>query len=169
MLTRPSSYRNPAKADVWARDLRCTGVAVHLMTLDVTKMAEVQNLKQKLDATHPPVGGIINGAMLLSDGLFADMTLESLQQVLAPKVTGSQNLSQVYNQPDLDFFIMFSSLTCIGGNSGQSNYTAANLVRLLMLEAFPFLSLVVLLLTWSTVHGCIGSKAPLSGISGLHN
>jgi hypothetical protein len=66
--------------------------------------------------------------MVLSDGLFAEMTLDDLQKVLTPKVVGSQNLSQVFCEPTLDFFIMFSSLTCIGGNSGQSNYTAANLV-----------------------------------------
>lgn len=72
----------------------------------------------------------MNGAMLLEDSLFADMSHENFQKVFNPKAIGSQNLSEVFCEPELEFFIMFSSLTCLCGNAGQSNYTAANLVIL---------------------------------------
>ncbi|PWY71026.1 hypothetical protein BO70DRAFT_343322 [Aspergillus heteromorphus CBS 117.55] len=106
--------RNPVKAEGWAQDLRTRGVQVHLASLDVTSLDAVRQLERTLKdpATgHPPVGGVVNGAMLLSDGLFADMTLESLQRVMDPKTVGSQNLSDVFCDPGLDFFIMLSSLT----------------------------------------------------------
>lgn len=87
-------------------------------------------MKARVEDTYPPVGGVVQGAMVLADGLFADMSLESLQRTMRPKVDGSRNLSDVFCDLDLDFFVMLSSLTCVGGNPGQSNYTAANLVSL---------------------------------------
>lgn len=47
--------------------------------------------------------------------------------MIKPKVQGSQNLDQLFSaESNLDFFIMFSSLTCIIGNAGQAAYSAAN-------------------------------------------
>lgn len=43
-----------------------------------------------------------------------------------PKVIGTKNLDEVLGDAKLDFFIVFSSLTSVVGNSEQSNYTAAN-------------------------------------------
>jgi len=81
----------------------------------------------------PPIGGIANGAMVLSDGTFANMSLESLQKVLGPKAQGSQNLHETFLHDELDFFIMFSSLTAVAGNRGQGNYAAANMVSTIYL------------------------------------
>jgi hybrid polyketide synthase/nonribosomal peptide synthetase ACE1 len=123
--------RNPDKADVWAQPLRKLGLTVHLTSLDVTSLEAVRSVKEEVENQFPPIGGVVQGAMVLSDGLFADMTLESLKRALRPKLDGSRNLSDIFSTQSLDFFIMFSSLTCVGGNSGQSNYTAANLVRII--------------------------------------
>ena len=75
----------------------------------------------------PPIAGVANGAMVLEDTLFQNMTYESLTKVLNPKVKGTQYLDQLFDDADLDFFILFSSITGNVGNSGQSNYIAANM------------------------------------------
>lgn len=49
-----------------------------------------------------------------------------MRKVLAPKVEGSKNLVNVFYDVDLDFFVLFSSVVCVYGNAGQSNYSAAN-------------------------------------------
>ena len=90
-------------------------------------------LRQKLRDTMPPIAGVINGAMVLADGLFADMSFENLEKVLKPKVDGSINLDEVFSTDDLDFFIMCSSLSAVVGNPGQANYSAANMVSELVL------------------------------------
>ena len=54
------------------------------------------------------------------------MTYEDWQTVLAPKVQGTWNLHETLKAENLDFFIMFSSLSGIVGQSGQANYAAAN-------------------------------------------
>ncbi|KAJ0120669.1 Nonribosomal peptide synthetase 14 [Diaporthe amygdali] len=119
--------RNPGTAKNWAADVQAMGATIRLEALDVTDLSAVRRMKENLASVLPPIGGVINGAMILADGLFADMTVENLQKVLQPKVAGSHNLDVAFSDPEPDFFIMFSSLTAIGGNSGQSNYTGANL------------------------------------------
>ncbi|KAJ5597961.1 hypothetical protein N7537_008045 [Penicillium hordei] len=119
--------RNPAKSPAWKANLEKQGATIQVLSVDVTNADAVRQLRVDLEYRMPQVGGIVNGAMVLSDGLFADMPVESLQKVLAPKVIGSQNLHDVFSGVDLDFFIMFSSLTGVPGNQGQSNYTAANM------------------------------------------
>lgn len=119
--------RTPDKAKSWASEIQDMGATVRLECLDVTDLDAVRRLKKNLAGVLPSIGGVINGAMILADGLFADMTVENFQKVLKPKTTGSYNLDVVFSNPEPDFFIMFSSLTAIGGNPGQSNYTAANL------------------------------------------
>jgi len=73
-----------------------------------------------------PIAGVANGAMVLNDVLLADMSLEQMAQVLKPKIDGSNHLAEVFCDDKLDFFVMFSSLSAVVGNPGQSNYAAAN-------------------------------------------
>lgn len=68
----------------------------------------------------------MNGAAVFHDAAFSEMSLEIMEKVLKPKIDGTRNLDEVFSDSKLDFFIVFSSLTSVVGNSGQSNYTAAN-------------------------------------------
>ena len=56
------------------------------------------------------------------------MTLSSYYQAFDPKVRGSQNLHDLFQQSpgQLDFFVMLSSLGGILGNASQSNYGIGN-------------------------------------------
>lgn len=74
----------------------------------------------------PIIGGIAFGPLVLQDALFENMDLETMQSVLEPKVEGARHLNDLFFDHDLDFFVMFSSLVMVGGNPGQSNYSAAN-------------------------------------------
>lgn len=84
------------------------------------------DLRTRVLSTMPPIGGVANGAMILSDKMFADMTYESFQNVLKPKVDGSKNLDEVFSGDNLDFFILFSSISAVTGQRSQANYAAAN-------------------------------------------
>lgn len=56
------------------------------------------------------------------------MTVTKFYQALDPKIRGSQNLHDIFQQsPDqLDFFVMLSSLCGLLGNASQCNYSAGN-------------------------------------------
>lgn len=80
----------------------------------------------------PPLAGVANGALVLSDSSVAKMTIEQLQAVLRPKVDGTLHLESVMDassgteQQPLDWFIAFSSIVGTTGNLGQAAYSAAN-------------------------------------------
>ena len=62
----------------------------------------------EIRATCPPIAGVANGAMVLHDSLLANMSLGTMQEVLGPKIDGSNNLDQIFHEDNLDFFIMLS-------------------------------------------------------------
>ncbi|CAH1132765.1 unnamed protein product [Ceutorhynchus assimilis] len=75
-----------------------------------------------------PVGGIFNMAMILSDALFVNQTVEKYKTVFNSKIYSGLNLDKITRAqcPKLDHFVVFSSLACGRGNPGQSNYGMAN-------------------------------------------
>jgi acyl carrier protein len=74
----------------------------------------------------PPIAGIIHAAMVLDDAMLANLSEERFHRVLAPKVAGAENLDHLVRGQELDYFVMFSSVTTVLGNPGQANYVAAN-------------------------------------------
>lgn len=119
--------RNPNQSPKWRDELIAAGAKIQIEVLDVTSLEDVLRFKQKLSQTMPPVAGIVNGAMVLDDRVFSQMTLETLNRVMLPKTVGSKNLDVAFDSPEMDFFIMTSSFAAIGGHAGQSNYAAANM------------------------------------------
>ena len=120
--------RNPPKLrPKWQDEMVNKGINIRFEAMDVTKLDQVVGLKTRLAETCPPVGGLVNGAMVLEDRVFAQMSVETFHRVMHPKTVGSKNLDTVFDSPDLEFFIMTSSFAAIGGHAGQSNYAAANM------------------------------------------
>ncbi|KAI1296127.1 hypothetical protein F5Y03DRAFT_398957 [Xylaria venustula] len=103
------------------------GAALRVVSVDVTDNEGLKAAVAKIKSSMPPIGGIINGAMVLRDRPFADTSWDDFEAVLAPKVTGTRYLDELFSEDQaLDFFIMLSSATSIVGNIGQSAYSAAN-------------------------------------------
>lgn len=94
--------------------------------MDVTDKHSLESVVKDVRATCPPIAGVANGAMVLSDALFSNMSSDAMRQVLGPKIDGSKNLDDFFHDEALDFFVLFSSSASVIGNSGQSNYAAAN-------------------------------------------
>ncbi|RAH68494.1 ketoacyl-synt-domain-containing protein [Aspergillus aculeatinus CBS 121060] len=111
----------------WLADLSQLGVNVQLFEADVADMASLTTVHKTITASMPPVAGIANAAMVLSDRSFGELKHSDFTTVFGPKVQGTKNLDTLFHSQNLDFFIMFSSLASIVGNRGQSNYVAANL------------------------------------------
>lgn len=111
----------------WLEMMQRQGVHVGVYAMDVTSKQDIRSTLAKLhNDGMPPVGGVANGALVLRDKLFLNMDAESMNDTLRPKVTGSQNLDEVFSG-ELDYFVLFSSLATMAGNAGQSNYHAANM------------------------------------------
>ena len=66
---------------------------------------------------------------VLRDGFFDNQTSDLFQEVCAPKRDGTLYLDLATRQlcgPELEWFVMFSSVSCGRGNPGQTNYGFAN-------------------------------------------
>jgi myxalamid-type polyketide synthase MxaB len=102
------------------------GVSVRCMSADVAQPAEVASLLATIDATMPPLAGIVHAAGVVEDGLASSQTWEAFARVLRAKALGAWNLHEQTKSHSLDFFVMFSSMSSIFGSAGQSSYAAAN-------------------------------------------
>ncbi|CAG8226046.1 unnamed protein product [Penicillium salamii] len=99
---------------------------VKTLPLEITSPESLQSVLASMAAALPPIAGVINGAMVLDDELFANMSFEQFSRVTKPKVLGTQLLDEAFHKTDLEFFIVASSISSVIGWSGQSNYSAAN-------------------------------------------
>jgi amino acid adenylation domain-containing protein len=118
--------RNPQVSQAWIDSMSKLGAKVVVMAMDVTNPDRVRQAVDQIAKTMPPVAGVCNGSMVLSDQLFMHMDVDSMQTVLRPKIDGSINLDRAFSGPGLDFFIMLSSTGSVIGTPGQSNYHMAN-------------------------------------------
>ncbi|KAI9776743.1 MAG: putative Hybrid PKS-NRPS biosynthetic cluster [Geoglossum umbratile] len=119
--------RNPQIDQQILDELSTSGATIKVLAADVTSKQSLTELYNRLASTLPPIAGVVQGAMVLRDAMLIDMTIEQFNSVLAPKVEGSKNLDELFSNDTLDFFVMFSSATCVTGNIGQSNYSVANM------------------------------------------
>lgn len=107
------------------RDLHALGATPILITGDVSRMEDVT---KGFQSVSPPIGGIIQGAMVLRDKTYEEMTVEEFHATIACKVQGTWNLHTAAQELglDLSFFTMLSSISGLVGQKGQANYAAAN-------------------------------------------
>ena len=119
--------RNADLDSVWLREMHALGATMNIYKMDVSDRDTICRVHTAIRDAMPPVAGVCNAAMVLSDKLFVDMNADTMNKVLKPKVEGTKHLDEFFNDPSLEFFITFSSLASVIGNGGQSNYHAANL------------------------------------------
>jgi hybrid polyketide synthase/nonribosomal peptide synthetase ACE1 len=118
--------RRPKVDERWLASFQGTGAIVKVMAMDVLDPSSIAGVVQEIAGSCPPIAGVANGAVIFDDQLFSNMSGETMRRVLAPKIDGSINLDNAFYDISLDFFILFSSVVCVYGNAGQSNYSAAN-------------------------------------------
>lgn len=103
------------------------GATIKPLAIDITSRESLWAAHATIAATLPPIAGVVNGALVLDDALFASMDFEQYTRVTRPKVLGTQLLDELFRtDATLEFFIAASSIASVIGWSGQSNYTAAN-------------------------------------------
>ncbi|GAB0094756.1 Fatty acid synthase [Sergentomyia squamirostris] len=83
-----------------------------------------------------PVGGIFNLAVVLRDSILENQTAEKFVESMAPKAVATKYLDELTREmcPDLQQFVVFSSVSCGRGNAGQCNYGMANSVMERIIE-----------------------------------
>ncbi|MFE4022777.1 type I polyketide synthase [Streptomyces sp. NPDC059101] len=108
--------------------LRAEGCAVRVVTADT---ADRDQLARALappsgGPQQPPLAGVLHLAGVLDDGVLLLQSPERLSRVMAPKARGAWNLHALTLDEQLDFFVLFSSVSGLLGTPGQATYAAAN-------------------------------------------
>ena len=108
-------------------DLESRGARVEAPAVDVADERQVADL---LEARRrqglPEIRGVVHAAVVAEDRLLALVDEASFAKVLRPKVAGSFVLDRAFAGPEVDFFVLFSSLGSLLGPPGQGSYAAAN-------------------------------------------
>jgi acyl transferase domain-containing protein len=107
-------------------ELNAAGGQAFYLACDVTRQADVERAVREMHVRFGTLHGVIHSAGLIEDGFLEQKTPESFARVIAPKVLGAVFLDQVSVDEPLDFFALFSSISGVTGNIGQSDYAAAN-------------------------------------------
>ena len=106
-------------------ELKAMGCNVTAPKCDVSDEKELAAVLSRCREEMPPVKGCIQGAMVLKDSIFENMSLEDYLAATRPKVQGSWNLHKLLPN-DMDFFILLSSGSGVFGGPSQSNYGSGN-------------------------------------------
>ncbi|KAG5683715.1 hypothetical protein PVAND_012980 [Polypedilum vanderplanki] len=108
------------------------------ITVNTSDVTTAEGCEQLIKAANNlgPVGGIFNFAVVLNDGVFLNQTTETFNHVLAPKAIATKHLHEQSLKlcPKLKHFVIYSSISCGRGNTGQSNYGMANSVMERIIE-----------------------------------
>ncbi|HJV95126.1 MAG TPA: SDR family NAD(P)-dependent oxidoreductase, partial [Albitalea sp.] len=122
--TLPADSRDAAAAQA-VRGLEALGASVRYASVDVGDAAALQGfLADHAAQAWPPIRGVVHAAGVIDDCLVAELNLASLSRVLHGKMLGAWNLDQ--QLPQLDLFVLFSSVAAPLAQPGQASYAAAN-------------------------------------------
>uniref|UniRef100_A0A8C2UHY0 Fatty acid synthase n=1 Tax=Coturnix japonica TaxID=93934 RepID=A0A8C2UHY0_COTJA len=94
-----------------------------------SQFLSVLSAKKNIFITLCPLSCIFSHfKQVLKDAMIENQTPELFWEVNKPKYSGTLHLDWVTRKkcPDLDYFVVFSSVSCGRGNAGQSNYGFAN-------------------------------------------
>ncbi|MCQ4206624.1 SDR family NAD(P)-dependent oxidoreductase [Streptomyces longispororuber] len=99
---------------------------LHYEQADIVSMAATRELVETIRERFGGLHGVIHSAGVVRDSLVQNKSAQDAEAVLAPKTRGTLNLDRCTAGLRLDFFCVFSSISSVMGNTGQSDYIAAN-------------------------------------------
>jgi NAD(P)-dependent dehydrogenase (short-subunit alcohol dehydrogenase family)/acyl carrier protein len=106
--------------------IEALGSKVWVARADVAQREQMQSVVIQAESRFERIDGIVHAAGILGDGAIQRKTLADLNQTLHSKVQGTLVLASLFPQNQLDFVILFSSVSAIAPVFGQIAYSAAN-------------------------------------------
>ena len=108
------------------KEIESFGAEVIVIQADVANLQEMQQAVTQIQGHFDRIDGIIHAAGVPGGGAIQRQTAKMAESILAPKVRGTLVLKQIFQDVELDFLVLCSSLTAIEGGFGQADYASAN-------------------------------------------
>lgn len=108
------------------RELESLGVAVDVVTCDVTDADAIAEVVQAAQAGPLPVRGVIHAAVRHGHGTIDRVLPEEYRRAVRPGVIGGWLLHELSAAAELDFFVCLSAAVSVWGSAGQAGNAAAD-------------------------------------------
>ena len=110
------------------------GAHVEILVAEASDRAQMRRVVDGALEQFGTINGVIHAAGIVRAGLIQAKTKETAGSVLAPKVYGTMILFDLLKKTNLDFLVLFSSITTVSTPYAESDYSAANA----FLDAFTY-------------------------------
>ncbi len=102
------------------------GGEVEVIVADASDQVQMRRVVSETLKRFNSINGVIHAAGILRSGLIQAKTREVAESVLSPKVDGTRVLFDLLKGLDLDFLVLFSSLSSVTLPYAHCDYSAAN-------------------------------------------
>ncbi|WP_068773785.1 SDR family NAD(P)-dependent oxidoreductase [Paenibacillus sp. FJAT-26967] len=109
-----------------AQEIRASGSTIQFFCADVSSRSQMEAVLDTVRGQYGAIRGIIHAAGVAGDGFIIRREREVFDNVLAPKTRGTWILDTLTAKDNLDFLVLFSSITSFLAGQGQGDYCAAN-------------------------------------------
>lgn len=143
------------------------GVNVIVDTSDILTKSGCEKLLNESERIGP-IGGIFNLALTLRDSIFENQDATKFADCMGPKAIATKHLDELTRVlcPELQYFVVFSSLSCGRGIAAQSNYGMSNSAMERIIEQRQRDGLPGKAIQWGAV-GEVGKVAALAEINSI--
>lgn len=109
-------------------EIKKYALSLRIESVSIEDIVQLSSILKKIKVTFNQIHGVIHAAGVAGGGLSQLKTPEIYEKVLTPKLIGTANLIQYFQNEALDFFAFMSSITSVTGFPGQIDYCSANAV-----------------------------------------
>ncbi|SFM59241.1 Acyl transferase domain-containing protein [Chitinophaga sp. YR627] len=106
--------------------LQNNGSRIEYIAVDISDLAQTFAVFEKIKTDVGNIHGIIHAAGIVKDQFIIRKDISVIDSVWSPKANGIQHIDQASRLHQLDFFVVYSSLSAVAGNPAQSDYGGAN-------------------------------------------
>jgi KR domain len=101
---------------------------LRLVACDATCLEATSAL---IESIEQPIGGCFLMTLAMADASFRNQTEKSFRDICNAKLRALKTITTVLPIERLDFFVSFSSVVALLGNSGQANYAVYAIILLI--------------------------------------
>lgn len=109
------------------RELETLGSEVLYFSSNLTTEKELEEIVCRAEKKFGKINGLIHSAGIIDQKLIRELTKTDSEHILQAKIYGLATLGKVFQDRELDFAILMSSLASVLGGLGFASYSAANL------------------------------------------
>lgn len=106
--------------------LQNNGSRVEYIQVDIGDATQTLAVFEKIKKDVGNIHGIVHAAGVVKDQFIIRKDISDVDSVWPSKANGIQNIDYASRLHELDFFVVYSSLSGVAGNPAQSDYGAAN-------------------------------------------